>query len=103
MTFGCRIGRKCTLTTPLSDADANTHDSDSAMMDVTIRVHRDVTLDYYMVGDDKMGSLGMESMTYKSDGVFSHTEIDGYIYNAPYSAEASDVHGGCQGQASDFD
>ena len=69
------------------DADVNTHDNDSAMMDVTIRVHRDVTLDYYMVGDDKMGSLGMESMTYKSDGVFSYTEIDGYIYNASYDAE----------------
>ena len=69
------------------DADVNMHDNDSAMMDVTIRVHRDVTLEYYMVGDDKVGNLGMESMTYKSDGAFSYTEIDAYIYSASYSAE----------------
>lgn len=69
------------------DSDANMHENDSAMMEVTIRVHRDVTLDYYKVGADKKDMLGKDSMTYKSNGVFSHTEIDAYIYNAPYDAD----------------
>ena len=68
------------------DADVNTSTSDAATMAVTIRVHRDVTLESYTVNSDKVSNLGKASMTYKSNGTFSHTEIDSYIYNAPYNA-----------------